>query len=290
MCVCLLSMTFHFHTTFNIQSHTKGQIGTILVRLDGENMQSLHLHLHIGATLLSKTTISFGINKVPSYLVYLILSCLTTVFKCVIGRESETFQTAGQATGEVRPGGPPTGAELPGRHPDPHAGGGVRGAGRGQQVAAGQLQLHEDHWVGAGDGVLGVAQVVLQRLALVAAQQPAAGAARLLVAQREHVVAEGRDGELRALVRQVGGRANHGEGRWRRVEEQAYIPGPLKPSIALHVFFLISFICQGQCILIDSIVKMPELARSLVSICSPWPGVKLAAKITIKNTFKTIAM
>jgi len=57
-----------------------------------------------------------------------------------------------------------------------------------------------------------VAQVVLQRLALVPAQLAAPRRPGALVAQREHVVAEGRDGEAGALVRQVGGGADHGEG------------------------------------------------------------------------------
>lgn len=83
-------------------------------------------------------------------------------------------------------------------------------------MAVGQLQLHEDHGIGASDGVLGLAQVVLQGLALVAAQLPPPRPPRALVAQGEDVVAEGGDGEPGALVREVRGGANHCEGSWRR--------------------------------------------------------------------------
>lgn len=88
--------------------------------------------------------------------------------------------------------------------------------GGGQLLTVGQLQPLEDHGVGAGDDVLGLAQVVLQDLALVLAQVARLVAARGAVAGGEGEVAEGRDGELGAAVGQVVGRADHGEGGWGR--------------------------------------------------------------------------
>lgn len=96
---------------------------------------------------------------------------------------------------------PPTWTQFFWRHSDPHTGRSIRRARPRQQVAAGELQLHEDHGVGPGDGVLGVAQVVLQGLALVSAELTPPRAPGALVAQREDVVAEGRDGEPGALIR-----------------------------------------------------------------------------------------
>lgn len=84
----------------------------------------------------------------------------------------------------------------------------------GQQVAAGQLQLHEHPGVGARQRVLQPAQVLLQRLALVPAQLALAGHPGRLVAQREDVEAERAHGELGALVRHLGGGADHGERGW----------------------------------------------------------------------------
>lgn len=79
-------------------------------------------------------------------------------------------------------------------------------------MAAWELQLHEDHGVGPGDGVLHVAEVILQGLALVPTELPLPLAPPAFVTQREDVVAEGRDGKLGALIRQVGGGADHCEG------------------------------------------------------------------------------
>lgn len=94
-----------------------------------------------------------------------------------------------------------TAAQPLGRDADAHAVGGVGALGQGQRLALGQLQPHEDERVGARDGVLLAAQVTLQHLTLVAAQLTWLGRPGARVAQREHEVAEGRDGELRALVR-----------------------------------------------------------------------------------------
>lgn len=41
----------------------------------------------------------------------------------------------------------------------------------------------------------------------------------MLITQREDIVAEGWDGELRALIRQVGGCSNHSEGSLKKVEK-----------------------------------------------------------------------
>lgn len=117
---------------------------------------------------------------------------------------------------------------------DAHAVGSIRAVGHGQRLALGQLQPHEDEWVGARNGVLLVAQVALQHLALVAAQLARLRRPGLCVTQWEHEVAEGRNGKLRALVRQVCGRANHGEGRCgcvRPVRGKAFAPRPHAPTL-----------------------------------------------------------
>lgn len=80
-----------------------------------------------------------------------------------------------------------------------------------EQLAVGQLQLHEDEWVRAGDGVLGMAQVILKCLTLVPAELALPRAPRAVLAQREDVVAKRGDGKLRTLIRQLGGGANHGK-------------------------------------------------------------------------------
>lgn len=59
-----------------------------------------------------------------------------------------------------------------------------------EQLAFGQLQLHEDEWVGAGDGVLSTAQVILNRLTLISAELAPPRAPRAFFAQREDVVAK----------------------------------------------------------------------------------------------------
>lgn len=68
-------------------------------------------------------------------------------------------------------------------------------------MAAGELQLHEDHGIGSGDGVLRVAQIVLQGLAFVSAELTPPRALRTLVTQREDIVAEGWDGKPGTLIR-----------------------------------------------------------------------------------------
>lgn len=132
-----------------------------------------------------------------------------------------------------------TGTEFLWRHSYPHAGGCLGSAWPGQQVAVGQLQLHEDHGIGASDGVLGLAQVVLQGLALVAAQLPAPRPPRALVTQREDIVAEGGDGEPGALVREVRGGANHGEGSWGRGGTKALgeflCPVAIEQTFKVHI-------------------------------------------------------
>ena len=79
-------------------------------------------------------------------------------------------------------------------------------------MAARKLQLHEDHGIGSGNGVLSMAQVVLQSLALISAELTPPRAPGALITQREDEVAEGWDGKPGALIRQVGGGSNHCEG------------------------------------------------------------------------------
>lgn len=105
---------------------------------------------------------------------------------------------------------------------NPHAVGCLGAVGGRQVLAVGQLEALEDDGVGTGDDVLRLAQVVLKDLALVFAQVARLVHAGAAVARGEGKVAQRRDGELRAAVRQVIGRANHGEGSWRE-EEQNHV-------------------------------------------------------------------
>lgn len=98
---------------------------------------------------------------------------------------------------------------------DPQAVGSLGAVGRCQVLAVGELQPLQDERVGAGDDVLRLTQVVLQDLTLVLAQVPRFVGAGAAVARGEGKVAERGDGELRAAVGQVVGRADHGEGGWR---------------------------------------------------------------------------
>lgn len=107
--------------------------------------------------------------------------------------------------------GPPTFLQTVYGHTNTHAAGGIGGAWVGQQVAVRQLQLHENERVGAGNGVLCAAQVVLQSLTLIPAELPLPWAPGAFLTQWKNIVAEGRDGELGTLVRQLGWSADHGE-------------------------------------------------------------------------------
>ncbi len=62
-----------------------------------------------------------------------------------------------------------------------------------------------------GDDVFSFAEVVLESLTLVPADFPGSDLVAGLVAQREGVVAQGRDGVLSAPLRQVTRRRNHRE-------------------------------------------------------------------------------
>lgn len=95
---------------------------------------------------------------------------------------------------------PLTWTQLLRGHPYPHAGCRVGGARLWQEVAAGELELHEKHGVGSGDGVLGMAEVVLQGLALIPTELAPLRSPRAVITQREDVIAEGRDGEPGALI------------------------------------------------------------------------------------------
>lgn len=46
-------------------------------------------------------------------------------------------------------------------------------------------------------------------------------------------------------------------------------------SSVFCLFNLTEFISQAQCILINITVNMPELAKRLVFVCSPEPGLNL---------------
>lgn len=98
---------------------------------------------------------------------------------------------------------------------DPQAVGGLGAVGGGQVLAVGQLEPLQDERVGAGDDVLRLTQVVLQDLTLILTEIPGFVGAGAAVARREGKVAERRDGELGAAVRQMVGRPDHGECRWR---------------------------------------------------------------------------
>lgn len=83
-------------------------------------------------------------------------------------------------------------------------------------MAARKLQLHKDHGIGSGNGVLSMAQVVLQSLTLISTELTLLRAPGALITQREDVVAEGWDGKPGALIRQVSGGSNHCEGSLER--------------------------------------------------------------------------
>ena len=55
----------------------------------------------------------------------------------------------------------------------------------------------------------------------------------------------------------------------------------LEKNRSTHLFLFYWFICQGQCILINMSVNMPELAQRLVFICCPWPSVSWQPKIFV---------
>lgn len=105
---------------------------------------------------------------------------------------------------------------------DPQTVGGLEAVEGGQVLTVRQLQPLQDDGVGAGDDVFGLAQVVLQDLALVLTQVPGFVGPGAAVACREGKVAEGRDGELGAPVGQMVGRPDHGEGRWERIRKAIY--------------------------------------------------------------------
>lgn len=109
---------------------------------------------------------------------------------------------------------PPTRAQVLGWDSDAHAGRSLRCSRLWQQVAPRELQLHEDHGIGPGHRVFQAAQVVFQGLALVPAELPLSGDAGALVTQREDVKAERAHGKPGALVRHLGGGADHGESSW----------------------------------------------------------------------------
>lgn len=111
-------------------------------------------------------------------------------------------------------------------HADPHAGHGVTCAWPWQQVAARELQLHENHGIGSSNGVFSVAQVIFQGLTLVSTELSAPWGLRALITQREDKVAEGWDGKLGALVRQVGGGADHCKSRWKKKRKIVLYLGP----------------------------------------------------------------
>lgn len=80
--------------------------------------------------------------------------------------------------------------------PDAHAVRSIRALRHGQRFALGQLEPHEDEWIGAGNGVLLAAEVILQHLTFIPAQFPRLGRPGARVTQREDEVAEGWDGKL----------------------------------------------------------------------------------------------
>ena len=86
-------------------------------------------------------------------------------------------------------------------HSYPHTGGSIRRARSWQQVAGGELQLHEDHGIGSCNRVLCMANVILQSLTLISTELTLPRAPRALITQWEDVIAERRDGKSGALIR-----------------------------------------------------------------------------------------
>ena len=62
-------------------------------------------------------------------------------------------------------------------------------------MAAGELQLHKDHGIGSSNGVLGMAQIILQGLALISTELTPPWAPRPIITQREDMMAKRRDGK-----------------------------------------------------------------------------------------------
>lgn len=104
-----------------------------------------------------------------------------------------------------------TSAQSLHRDPNSYAVGGFQGVRSREILTLRQLQLHQDEGVWPSNVVLLPAEIILQNFTFIPAQLPWLGAPRSLVTQGKHEVAEGRYGELRALVRQMRRRANHGE-------------------------------------------------------------------------------
>ena len=78
--------------------------------------------------------------------------------------------------------------------------------------------IHTEHGGAApGDEVLGLTQVVLQHVALLATHLTRPRCDRRGVAQREGVVAQRLDGELPAPLGQVGRRRHDRERRWKSI-------------------------------------------------------------------------
>lgn len=139
---------------------------------------------------------------------------------------------------------PPTRAQFLWRDSDAHAGRGGGRSGLRQQVTSRQLQLHEDHGVGASHRVFQAAQVLFQGLALVPAELPLPGDPGGLVTQGEDVEAERANGELGALVRHLRRGADHGESSCNRGglawyhRATAWPASPARPLTCNPVFTL----------------------------------------------------
>ena len=78
-----------------------------------------------------------------------------------------------------------------------------------------QLQPHQNHGIWSCKNVLCLTQDIFQDFTFIATQVTGLWDGWGFVTVREGVVAQGRDGELRTLIRQVTGGANHGEGSWK---------------------------------------------------------------------------
>ena len=83
-----------------------------------------------------------------------------------------------------------------------------------------------------GQDVLGLADVVLEDLALVPADLTRPGLAGRLVTQREGVETERRDAVLLTTLRQMAGRTDHSKGRCEHRERERDIADSSQPCLS----------------------------------------------------------
>lgn len=131
-----------------------------------------------------------------------------------------------------------TSAQSLHRDPNPYAVGSFQGVRSREVLTLRQLQLHQDERVWPSNVVLLPTEIILQNFTFIPAQLPWLRAPRALITQGKHKVAEGRNGELRALVRQMRRRANHGECSCKGTKILLSIDSQHEKKLNFHVICL----------------------------------------------------